>query len=124
MNRNRLRLVMSVARGALLTVITAGNVYAQAPATPPPDVRLRGEQQERLQQGRDETQRRQLQASPNTLNGSAPSTVRRSEPVACTRPVVRHRTEPAARHRYTGISSIEVVREPSQTGAHGAPSWL
>lgn len=67
MNRNRLRLVMSVARGALLTVITAGNVYAQAPATPPPDVRLRGEQQERLQQGRDETQRRQLQASPNTL---------------------------------------------------------
>lgn len=67
MNRNRLRLVMSAARGALLTVVAAGNVHAQAPTTPPPVIRQQGEQQERLQQGREEVQRRQLQASPSEL---------------------------------------------------------
>ncbi len=39
---------------------------AQVPAIPPA-VRQQGEQQERLQQERDEVQRRQLQASPDTL---------------------------------------------------------
>lgn len=70
MNLNRLRLVMSAARGALLTAVavaTAAVVHAQAPATPPPAVRQQGDQQERLQQDREDAQRRQLQASPSAL---------------------------------------------------------
>lgn len=71
MNRNRLRRVMNAARGALLTVVAAGNAHAQAPTTPPPAVRQQGEQLERLQQDREEAQRRQLQASPSALTPPA-----------------------------------------------------
>ncbi|WP_300653998.1 ShlB/FhaC/HecB family hemolysin secretion/activation protein [Hydrogenophaga sp.] len=67
MSRNRLRLVMSAARGTLLAMVAAANAHAQAPTTPPPDVRQQGEQQERFQRDREEARRRQLQASPNEL---------------------------------------------------------
>ncbi|MFN3440571.1 MAG: ShlB/FhaC/HecB family hemolysin secretion/activation protein [Acidovorax sp.] len=71
MNPNRFRLVMNAARGALLTVVAAGNAHAQAPTSPPPNVRQQGEQLERLQQDREEAQRRQLQASPSALTPPA-----------------------------------------------------
>jgi hypothetical protein len=67
MSRNRLRFVMSAARGTLLAMLAAANAHAQAPTTPPPDVRQQGEQQERFQRDREEARRRQLQASPNEL---------------------------------------------------------
>ena len=52
----------SIALGMAVT-----NAHAQAPATPPSHVRQQGEQLERLQQDREEAQRRQLQASPSAL---------------------------------------------------------
>lgn len=49
---------------ALLLMSTAGAVHAQVPATPSPEVRQQGEQQERLQREREEAQRGLLQPPP------------------------------------------------------------
>lgn len=79
MSPNHFWWVMNAARGAVLTVAAGGNVHAQAPTAPPPDVRQQGEQQERLQLDREEVQRRQLQTSPSALT-SPPSDQRRPWP--------------------------------------------
>lgn len=55
---------------ALLLSGTAGTVHAQAPLIPPSEVRQQGEQQERLQQEREEAQRRLLQPESKALEPS------------------------------------------------------
>lgn len=47
----------SMSLAALLLLSSAGTVHAQVSATPPPEVRQQGEQQERLQREREEAQR-------------------------------------------------------------------
>ncbi|WP_082585651.1 ShlB/FhaC/HecB family hemolysin secretion/activation protein [Hydrogenophaga sp. Root209] len=81
MNRNHHRVALSAARGIFVAVarcavayrwclfalpcfVAAGKVHAQAPTTPPPDVRQQGEQQERLQREREDAQRGLLQPAP------------------------------------------------------------
>lgn len=56
---------------AVLPVLFATVAKAQAPSNPPPEIRQRGEQQERLQQERDDAQRRLLQATPDARTRGA-----------------------------------------------------
>ncbi|WP_332744260.1 ShlB/FhaC/HecB family hemolysin secretion/activation protein [Hydrogenophaga sp.] len=89
MNRNHHRVALSAARGVLLAVaecamayrwaifalpwfVAAGKVHAQAPTTPPPDVRQQGEQQERLQREREDAQRGLLQPAPQAPTPPTP----------------------------------------------------
>jgi len=66
----------SLSRVALLLLSMAGSVHAQAPITPPPELRQQGEQQERLQREREEAQRSLLQPAPKAPTPSTPEPIK------------------------------------------------
>jgi hemolysin activation/secretion protein len=67
----------SLSLAALLLLSSTGAaVHAQAPSTPPPEVRQQGEQQERLQREREEARRGLLQPVPKAPPPSQPEPIK------------------------------------------------
>lgn len=65
----------SLSLASLALLIATCQVHAQAPVSPPPEVRQQGERQERLQREREEAQRGLLQPVPRAIEPSTPEPI-------------------------------------------------